>query len=46
MYGSHKIPQQRLPLSRKTKKWREECIDAFIDIFILNTNKKIRNFNM
>jgi hypothetical protein len=32
MYGSHKIPQQRLPLSRKTKKWREECIDAFIDI--------------
>tara|TARA_R110001632_G_scaffold208185_1_gene332511 strand:- start:644 stop:2857 length:2214 start_codon:yes stop_codon:yes gene_type:complete len=32
MYGSHKIPQQRLPLTKKTKKWREECIDAFINI--------------
>jgi len=32
MYGSHKIPQQRLPLSKKTQKWREECIDAFINL--------------
>lgn len=32
MYGSHKIPQQRLSLSKKTKKWREECIDAFINL--------------
>ena len=32
MYGSHKIPQQRLPLSKKTKKWREECVDAFINL--------------
>ncbi len=32
MYGSHKIPQQRLPLSKKNKKWREECVEAFIDI--------------
>jgi hypothetical protein len=32
MYGAAKIPQQRLPLSKKTKKWREECIDAFINI--------------
>jgi hypothetical protein len=32
MYGSHKIPQQRLPLTKKTKKWREECIDAYIDL--------------
>ena len=32
MYGSHKIPQQRLPLTKKTKKWREECIDAFINL--------------
>jgi len=32
MYGAAKIPQQRLPLSKKTKKWREECVDAFINI--------------
>lgn len=32
MYGSHKIPQQRLPLSKKTQKWREECVDAFINL--------------
>tara|TARA_R110002072_G_scaffold127384_1_gene264805 strand:- start:854 stop:3070 length:2217 start_codon:yes stop_codon:yes gene_type:complete len=32
MYGSHKIPQQRLPLSKKTKKWKEECVDAFINL--------------
>ena len=32
MYGGHKIPQQRLPLSKKTKKWREECVEAYIDI--------------
>ena len=27
-----KIPKQRLALSKKTKKWREECVDAFIDL--------------
>ena len=32
MYGSHKIPQQRLPLNKKTQKWREECVDAFINL--------------
>jgi len=32
MYGAAKIPQQRLPLNKKTKKWREECVDAFINI--------------
>jgi hypothetical protein len=32
MYGTAKIPQQRLPLSRKTKKWREECVDAFLNL--------------
>jgi hypothetical protein len=30
--GANKIPQQRLPLSQKTKKWREECVEAYIDI--------------
>jgi len=32
MYGSHKIPQQRLPITQKTEKWREECVDAFINL--------------
>ena len=30
--GSNKIPQQKLPLSKKTKKWREECVDGYIDL--------------
>jgi len=28
--GADKIPQQKLPLSKKTKKWRESCVEAFI----------------
>ena len=32
MYEYHKLPQQRLPLSQKTKKWREDCVDAFLDM--------------
>jgi hypothetical protein len=32
MYGSTRIPKQRIPLSQKTKKWREECVDAFINL--------------
>tara|TARA_Y100000401_G_scaffold101106_1_gene90446 strand:+ start:325 stop:2544 length:2220 start_codon:yes stop_codon:yes gene_type:complete len=32
MYGAHQIPKQRIPLSKKNKKWREECVDAFINI--------------
>ena len=30
--GGEKIPQQKLPLSKKTKEWRESCVQAFIDI--------------
>ena len=30
--GSNKIPQQKLPLSKKTKKWREGCVEAYIDL--------------
>jgi len=30
--GSEKIPQQKLPLSKKTKIWREACVSAFIDM--------------
>ena len=30
--GSNKIPQQKLPLSKKTKKWREACVEAYIDL--------------
>ncbi len=32
MYGSYKIPQQRLPRSKKTTKWAEDCVKAFVDM--------------
>jgi hypothetical protein len=32
MYGQDNIPRQRLPLSKKTKKWKEECVDAYINL--------------
>tara|TARA_B100001057_G_scaffold450_1_gene441 strand:+ start:887 stop:3100 length:2214 start_codon:yes stop_codon:yes gene_type:complete len=32
MYGTYKIPKQRIPLTQKTKKWREECVDAYINL--------------
>ena len=32
MYGQAQIPRQRLPLSKKNKKWREECVEAFINL--------------
>ena len=30
--GYDKIPRQKLPISKKTKKWGEECVEAFIDL--------------
>tara|TARA_R110000787_G_scaffold266374_1_gene372460 strand:- start:1765 stop:4092 length:2328 start_codon:yes stop_codon:yes gene_type:complete len=30
--GSEKIPQQKLPLSKKTQTWREACVESFIDM--------------
>ena len=30
--GGEKIPQQRLPLSKKTKEWREKCVEAYINL--------------
>ena len=30
--GYDKIPRQKLPISKKNKKWREECVDAFINL--------------
>ena len=30
--GYDKIPRQKLPLRQKTKKWREQCVEAFIDL--------------
>tara|TARA_R110001606_G_scaffold348056_1_gene497527 strand:+ start:1825 stop:4203 length:2379 start_codon:yes stop_codon:yes gene_type:complete len=30
--GSNKIPQQKLSLSKKTTKWREQCVEAYIDL--------------
>jgi len=30
--GGENIPQQKLPLSQKTKQWREDCVEAFINL--------------
>lgn len=30
--GYDKIPRQKLPLSKKTKQWREDCVEAYIDL--------------
>ena len=30
--GYDKIPRQKLPIKQKTKKWREACVEAFIDL--------------
>ena len=30
--GSNKIPQQKLSLRKKDKKWREACVEAYIDL--------------
>ena len=30
--GYDKIPRQKMPISKKTKKWGEECVEAFIDL--------------
>ena len=38
--GEDNIPQQRLPLSKKTKKWKEECIEAFINISAHGTSER------
>ena len=30
--GYDKIPRQKLAITKKDKKWREACVEAFIDI--------------
>ena len=30
--GYDKIPRQKLPLRQKTKEWREQCVEAFINL--------------
>ena len=32
MYGQAQLPRQRIPLSQKNKKWREECVEAYINL--------------
>jgi hypothetical protein len=33
MYGeTQNIPRQRIPLSKKNKKWREDCVEAYINL--------------
>lgn len=30
--GYDKIPRQKLAITKKDKKWREACVEAFIDL--------------
>ena len=30
--GYDKIPRQKLSITKKDKKWKEECVEAFIDL--------------
>ena len=30
--GYDKIPRQKLPISKKTKAWKESCVEAYIDL--------------
>jgi hypothetical protein len=32
MFGQASIPKQRIPLTQKNKEWRENCVDAFINL--------------
>ena len=38
--GGEKIPQQKLTLSKKNKKWREACVEAFIDLSNQGVSKR------
>tara|TARA_E500000318_G_C3563526_1_gene214648 strand:+ start:402 stop:2666 length:2265 start_codon:yes stop_codon:yes gene_type:complete len=38
--GGEKIPQQKLPLSKKNKKWREACVEAYIDLSNQGVSKR------
>ena len=30
--GYDKIPRQKLSITKKDKKWKESCVEAFIDL--------------
>jgi len=38
--GGDKIPQQKLPLSKKNKTWRESCVEAYIDLSNQGVNQR------
>ena len=38
--GGDKIPQQKLPLSKKNKKWRESCVEAYIELSQYGVNER------
>jgi len=38
--GGDKIPQQKLPLSKKNKQWRESCVEAYIDLSNQGVNQR------
>jgi len=44
---AHTVPYQMLPLSKKTDKWRETCVDAFVGKFYFgNNNNRYRRDQM
>ena len=44
--GYDKIPRQKLPISKKTKKWGEECVEAFIDLSDSGSGYSARKDNL
>ena len=38
--GGDKIPQQKLPLSKKNKTWRESCVESYIDLSNQGVNQR------
>ena len=40
MYGQQSLPRQRIPLSQKGKKWREECVEAYINLSKFGINDR------
>lgn len=38
--GDNNIPKQKLPFSKKTAKWREGCVDAFINLSTQGNNDR------
>jgi len=40
------LPRQKLPLAKKTKKWREDCVDGYIDLSANTSSLSSRRDNL